>query len=246
MILTVLAAIVLVVALGLAYSARDDGPQAPTAVAELTSRATEPWPTIPPTRTPTRAAAPEPTHTPPPTSTATPTATKIPTPTATPTPTPRPVQVSDLGRILELNTVEFKASTVVDRQRSRWWGTDWVVVRAVGRVKVGIDLSENPASALQVRGNSLRLVLPHATVLSVELLPGESEIYEVKRRIIFSDYPGLELEAMEAARIAIGESARENEGILDLAEKSTVLELTGFFEQLGYTDVEIVFEGEGS
>ncbi len=237
--------IVVLVAVGLVYRFRGERPVAPAADPASTPQATEPWPTIPPTRTPRQAAAPDPTRTPLPTATALPTATQIPTPTWTPTPTPRPVQVSDVRRILELNMVEFRSTTVVDRQRSRWWGTDWVMIQAVGQVRVGIDLDQSLASTIETQGNNLRMVLPHARVLSVELLPGESEIYEVKRRIIFSEYPGLELEAMEAARIAIGEAAEENVGILDLAEKSAALELAGFFERLWYSDVEIVFQGDG-
>ena len=239
-ILTVVAAGVILLVLALLYDSLTPDPVEATAtpVRPTTAVAAAPWPAAPATFTPAPSSTPFPTRPPIPTAT--------PTPTLTPTPTPTlpPVNITDVRQMLELNVIEFEASTIIERERREWWGRDWVVLMAVGTVRIGFDLGQVEPSDLRVDGPRLTLVLPRATVTAVELRPDRSRIYDSSRRWFFSEYEGLEVEAMDAARVALREAGETNEGLLASAEKVAQASLSDFFEQLGYREVEVIFAGE--
>ncbi|MBN1660332.1 MAG: DUF4230 domain-containing protein [Anaerolineae bacterium] len=240
LLLTIVAAGLILLALGLLYDHLTPDPAAATTtpVRTATAGAAAPWPTHPATFTPAPSSTPLPTRPPIPTAT--------PTPTITPSPTPTlpPVNIADVREILELNVIEFEASTIVERERREWWGRDWVVLMAVGTVHIGFDLGQVEPPDLLVNGPHLTLILPRATVTAVELMPDRSRIYDSNRRWFFSEYEGLEVEAMEAARVALREAGQDNEGLLASAEKIAQATLSGFFEQLGYREVEVIFAGK--
>lgn len=183
-----------------------------------------------------------PTPTEPPTPTASPTATPTPTPTPTPLPPPK---WSALG---DLSSVEYTASTVVEMSRPRQgiggvlFGTDRIVLMAAGRIRAGVDLSKLKPSDVQINGRSIKLKLPRAQVLTVELLPEVSRVFDSRRSWLFSEYEGLELEAMNEARRKLRAEAERNAAMLEMAETMTRLQLAEFLRKAGFEQVEIEFE----
>jgi hypothetical protein len=206
---------------------------APTASRLLPTSTPIPSATATPTPTPTATPTPRPTHTP--------------TPTYTPTPTPLPpLYWEELGY---LTSMEYTTSTMVEKERTRpgigaVLGTDRILLLAVGRIQMGVDLTLIGDSDVDISGTSIRVVLPPVMVVSVELLPDKSTIYESDRSWLFSEYEGLEVEAMEQARQQLLEQAQYNQGMIDLAETLARLQLTEFLRSLGYQEVEILFEGD--
>jgi hypothetical protein len=204
-----------------------------TASPVVPSRTASPSVTATPTPTHTRTSTPRPTHTP--------------TPTYTPTPTPLPpLYWEELGY---LTSMEYTTSTMVEKERTRSGigavlGTDRILLLAVGRIQMGVDLTLIDDSDVELSGTSIRVVLPPVMVISVELLPDESTIYESDRSWLFSEYEGLEVEAMEQARQQLLEQAHYNQGMIELAETLARLQLTEFLRSLGYQEVEILFEGD--
>ncbi len=81
-------------------------------------------------------------------------------------------------------------------------------------------------------------------VISVDLLPEESRIYDSDRSWLFSEYEGLELAAMEQARQQLLDQAMHNEGMSEMAETLARLQLTEFLRSIGYQEIEIQFEGQ--
>ncbi len=202
---------------------------------KTTPEPTEPWPTIPATFTPSAPPALMPTRTAVPTS----------TPTRPPTATPIvPPSISQIRQILEVNFIQYKGTTIIERDIKKWWGRDWVVLIAVGRIRVGIDLAQGAPPDMQINGSSIKLVLPHAKVTSVELLPEECKVYDSKRNWLLSEYPGLEVEASGAAKAALEEAGQRETAILDAVETIARETLSDLFHRLGYTEVEIRFDGE--
>lgn len=205
----------------------------------LTASAVVPSRTARPSATATRTPTATPTNTPRPTHT--------PTPTRTPTPTPLPpLYWEELGY---LTSMEYTTSTMVEKERTRSGigavlGTDRILLMAVGRIQMGVDLTLINDSDVDISGASIRVVLPPVMVVSVELLPDESTIYASDRSWLFSEYEGLEVEAMEEARQQLLEQAQYNQGMIELAETLARLQLTEFLRSLGYQDVEILFEGD--
>jgi len=186
-----------------------------------------------------------PTHTPPPTFTLmvspTPRPTLGPTPTPSPSPTPTPIVVGwrELGH---LAVDEYKARTVVEVERKGFWGTDRILLEAVGNIQIGIDMTKVQGSNVQIDGTSVKVVLPHATVTSVELLPGESRVYDSQRRWVFSEYEGIEMEALARARAQLKDWAAAEEAMLGRSESLARFQLGEFLRHLGFENIEIAFE----
>jgi hypothetical protein len=204
----------------------------PDALVEVTEGTAEAWPSAPPTFTATPRSSPSATLPPPATA----------TPTPTPTPLPPPVW-EELGH---LTSIRFTTTTVVERERerqglSRLIGTDRVLLMAVGQVHAGVDLSEIRPEDVEIDGTKVRVAVPHATVSSVELLPGETRIYDSERSWILSDYEGLETEALEQARRQLRQEAENSQGMMALADRVARLQLADLLYKLGFTEVDIVF-----
>ncbi len=194
------------------------------------------------TASPTVTVTPSPTRTPTPTFTPSPTLTPSPTNTPTPTPLP-PLYWEELGY---LASVEYTASTVVEKERAKpglgaLLGTDHILLTAVGRIQMGVDLGQIDESDVEIDRASIKVLLPRAIVISVELLPDESHIYESDKSWLFSEYEGLEIEAMEQARQQLLDQAHNNQGMAELAETLARLQLTEFLRGVGYEEIEILF-----
>jgi hypothetical protein len=189
-----------------------------------------------------------PTPTEPPTPTAPPTATPTPEPTPTPTPTPTPLPPPKWNALSDLSTLEYTASTVVELSRTRQGiggvllGADRVVLMAVGRIRAGVDLSRIKSSDVQINGRSIKIKVPRAQVLTVELLPEASRVFDSQRSWLFSEYEGLELAAMDEARRKLRAEAERNAAMLEITETLTRLQLAEFLRQAGFEQVEIEFE----
>ena len=190
----------------------------------------------PPTSTPIPSPTPSPQPTP----------TAIPTPTPTPSPTPLPPpRWRELG---DLSSVEYTATTVVERVRARpgisglLLGDDRVTMLVVGKIRAGVDLSGLRPSDVQTNDRRIRVRLPRARVLSVELLPEASRIFDSRRSWLFSEYEGLEVEAMDEARRRLREEATQNAEMLGIAETLARLQLTEFLRKAGFQEIEITFQ----
>ncbi len=187
-----------------------------------------------PTSTPTPTPSPQPT----------PTATPIPTPTPSPTPLPPP-RWRELG---DLSSVEYTATTIVERVRARpgisglLLGDDRVTMLVVGKIRAGVDLSAIRTSDVQIDNQRIQVSLPRARVLSVELLPEASRIFDSRRSWLFSEYEGLEVEAMDEARRRLREEAAQNAEMLGIAETLARLQLTEFLRKAGFQEIEITFQ----
>ena len=120
-------------------------------------------------------------------------------------------------------------------------GSDRVLLMAVGRVFVGTDLSEVLDPDAEIEGTSLRAVLPHAKILSVELLPEESRVFDSNQSWLFSQYEGIEVEALKEARIQLVQWVEDSPSMLELAEKVATLQLSQFLRKAGFEDVEITY-----
>ncbi len=198
----------------------------------------------PPTHTPI-PASPSPTALPTEIPSPTPTSTATPLPTPTPTPTPIPMPV--WRNIGELAMVEYTLATEAEAKVEREgllqiFGTDKVILYAVGRIKVGVDLTRLDARNIQPNGAAITLTLPAVSVLSVEMLPEESRIRVSERSWIYSEYEGLELEALARARQQLADLVANNPSMMSLAQELAELRLTEHLRSLGFSQIKISFE----
>lgn len=187
----------------------------------------------------------QPTYTPWATYTPFPTATPLPMPTMTPTPTPvPPPKWSELGK---LASIEYTAQTVVERERNRpgvggvLLGKDRIVLLAAGRVLMGIDLDKILPTDVQMSGDAITVTLPAIELLAVELLPEQSRIFDSQKSWLFSEYQGLELEAMDEARRKLRDEASRNIQMRRIAESQARLQVMEFLRKAGFRNVTVQF-----
>jgi hypothetical protein len=121
-------------------------------------------------------------------------------------------------------------------------GADRILLMAVGEVQISVDLSQVDDQDVHIEGGTLKAVLPHAAVTSVELVPGETVIYDSKRKWLFSEYEGIEIRALDQARKQLREETERNRGMLRVAEELARYQLAEFFHQAGFKEVEITFK----
>jgi hypothetical protein len=147
-----------------------------------------------------------------------------------------------------LTTVEFTINSVVETERRTsvaWLGemvTDRLLMRAVGKVQVGIDLAQ--VREVEIDGSRIQFVAPQPVVTSVELLPEESRIYDQEQIVFLSQAAGMETEALEKARQQLRREVAENESMMKLAQQFARLQLTEFLRKAGFTEVEVSFAVE--
>ena len=183
-----------------------------------------------------------------PTRTPLPTATPAPTATPLPTATPTPLPVPDWRATGKLTSIEYINTIVIERARPKTGigvvipGQDRIVLQVVGNIHAGIDLNKIKPENVRINGKSIRLTLPHAEIISVELMPESSRVYESNQTLIFSDYQGLEIEAMTEARQKLQDNSAHNQKMLEMAETLARLQLTELLRSLGYEQIDIVFE----
>lgn len=147
----------------------------------------------------------------------------------------------------ELAMVEYTLATEAEAKVERegllqLFGTDKVILYAVGRVKVGLDLTGLDARNIQRDGTAITLTLPAVSVLSVEMLPEESRIRVSERSWIYSEYEGLEIAALARARQQLADMVTNNPSMMSLAQELAELRLREHLRDLGFTDVRIRFD----
>lgn len=164
-------------------------------------------------------------------------------------PTPIPLPAPQWRDMSHLTVVELLMSSIVNVDRRSTVAllgeviTDQLLLKATGKIQLGIDLSQ--VHDVEIDGGTIRFKAPKPEVVSVELLPEKSQIYDRRQVLFLSNYTGLETEALEVARQQLRSDVIENSAMLALAEEYGRLKLAEFLRNVGYTDVEVTFV-EGS
>jgi len=160
--------------------------------------------------------------------------------------------VLDVTELGYLTSVQYKMQTVIADNRSdeNWWsrvfGNDRVLMLAVGNVQAGIDMRAISPGDVHISGDHITLVIPHATINSVELLPNESQVIDSQQKWAFSEYTGLETETLDAARQQLQLWAENEASVLPVAERLAKLQLTEFLQTVGFRTVTITFKEGGN
>jgi len=168
----------------------------------------------------------------------TPTSTPVPTPTPTPTPTIPP----PWGAFHQLGVSYWRAKTIVTTEIDYGLpGRCRLLIEAIADVQVGVDLSQVKPEDVRIDGSTVKITLPRAKILSIDLKPELVSVYE-------SDYPlaarcdGLELQALSQARPQLWEETLSNPNSLAMAERLVTEQLTEFLGFLGFSQIVITFE----
>jgi hypothetical protein len=156
-------------------------------------------------------------------------------------------RLSVLSRTAELGTVEYTVRKAVRaRDEGDWFkiGNRRILFSCTAYIKAGINLERLPLDKIVVdeTTRSVSLVLPHATVLSINLPPEEI-------RLEYEDVTGFRQKFSDQERQAL---LRQGErdivrdipslGILAEAEENALEFFRPMLEQMGFENVQISFE----
>lgn len=162
-----------------------------------------------------------------------------------------------------LTTIEYNASSIVMQERTAdfeeflrtvpWVGdtflpalgkdvvTDRMVVKAVGKVRLGVEMAQT--ADVQIISGTIRFSLPQPQVVDVEILPEQSQIFEQQHFWLLSQYAGMENAALAQARTQLQSEVTANAEMLRLTASMARLKLTNFLRKAGFTTIEITFRG---
>ena len=156
-------------------------------------------------------------------------------------------RLSTLSRSAELGTVEYTVRKAVRaRDEGEWFkiGNRRILFSCTARIKAGINLERVPLEKLVVDEStrSISLVLPHATVLSIDLPPEQI-------RLEYEDITGFRQHFSDQERQALlrqGEREIVRDlpklGILAEAEANAEEFFRPMLEQMGFDNIQIRFE----
>ena len=118
---------------------------------------------------------------------------------------------------------------------------------AYGSVDGVVDFSGLTEDAIQVDGDHVTVTLPPPTATNVRVDPDESHVTDVDRGVLdrfadlFTDDAVNEDELYGIAEDRLVDAAAETD-LLAQAQENTEQFLTALLKQLGYTEVDVVFE----
>lgn len=213
------------------------------AIAMLALFLIKPSPPWPP---PTSIASPTPPPTFTPLAPPSPTATRGPTATPTLTPSPTPIPLPTWTAVAHLTTFEYSDSVIIEeRGKATIWGTDYLLLEVVGKVRVGVDMTQIEDEDVIVDGTRVQLVLPPVSVASVELFPDQTRVYVEKEGPFSSNLNDLQLQALQRAKTELEKQIMGSQSWVSLIEDLTRLQLERFLLQLGFEEVQVVFRVPG-
>jgi hypothetical protein len=156
--------------------------------------------------------------------------------------------VLQLKELNELATVEYTVTKIIKASDDQTWykiGDRKILMSCQAGIKAGIDLSKLKAENIAIDGDQISLVLPNATILSLNIQPENIRTEYQEVGILRSDFTAAERnQLMSQGETQIRNSA-EATGILRTAESNASLFIGQFLRQLGYKKVDIKFGNNG-
>jgi len=160
-----------------------------------------------------------------------------PTPTIIPDPITIIHEVQSLARLETIQyTVEKVITAEAGQEISAFLFGDRLIFVAHGSVIAGVDLAKMSSNDLELKDNSLYVLLPDPEIFVATLNNEKSYVYDRKTGLLAQGNADLETKARQAAEAEILKAAL-NDGILKLARQNAESYLTRLFYTLGYKDV---------
>lgn len=146
-------------------------------------------------------------------------------------------QVQTLSQLV---TVKYVLEKVVDVRDTKWYpgGENKVLLIAHGVVKAGINMTNIQPSDIQISDKKITLTLPHPVITDVYLDDHHTQVLERTTGLLRAFDKDLEQNARQQAVDELRLLAIDSE-ILKDAQSRAKAQLTAFFLQTGFTEVEI-------
>jgi len=154
-----------------------------------------------------------------------------------------PAVVDKIRQLARFETVEYSLDKIVEGDRQSpylpdFLGGDKLLLVAHGEVIAGIDLAQLKNSDAVVSGDSVRVRLPAAQILSTRLDNARTRVYSRSTGLLVAADPNLESQARQTAEQQITQAALDD-GILDKAQQNARSSVTALLYGLGFRSVEV-------
>ncbi len=152
--------------------------------------------------------------------------------------------VLQLKELSELATVEYTITKIIKASDDQTWykiGDRKILMSCQAVVKAGIDLSKLKAEDITINEDEISVVLPKATIFSLNIRPEDIRTEYQEVGILRSDFTAAERNQMMSQGETQIRSSIESTGILQTAESNASLFIGQFLRQLGYKKVDIRF-----
>jgi hypothetical protein len=154
-----------------------------------------------------------------------------------------PSVVMKIRQLNRLETVNYSIDKIVEGEReSILWPSflagDKIILVAHGEVIAGVDLSRLQAADVSVTGDSVRVRLPKAEVLTTRIDNQATRVYSRTTGLLVGADPNLESEVRGQAEQQISQAAID-EGILDKARQNARTSVGALLSALGFQTVDV-------
>lgn len=147
--------------------------------------------------------------------------------------------ITQIQGLSQLVTVKYVLEKVVVLEDVKIYGENRVILVAHGVVKAGVDLSRLTPGDVSTEGLRIRVRLPMAAITDVYLDESQTQVLEHSTGLLRRFDKDLQQSARREGMEAIRRNARYT-GIVDDANERAREQLTVFFRQLGFENVEFV------
>lgn len=154
-----------------------------------------------------------------------------------------PTVVEKVRQLSRLETVEYTLDKIVEGDKNNPYLPDFLtgdklLLIAHGEVIAGVDLSQLKEGDVQVNGDSVRVRLPAAKVLTTRIDNGKTRVYSRITGLLVAADPELESKARQLAEQQITQAALDD-GILQKAELNARSSVTSLLYGLGFHKVDV-------
>jgi Protein of unknown function (DUF4230) len=154
-------------------------------------------------------------------------------------------EILALRELSELATAEYTVTKIVRANDDKTWykiGERKILISCEASIKAGIDLSKLSDEAISVSGKKIKIQLPHAQLISLNL-PPEKMTVEYETTTLFRDkFSTADRDALLAQAESQIRSSIDSLGILQTAETNASLFISNFLRKSGYETIEIRYD----
>ena len=154
-----------------------------------------------------------------------------------------PTVVEKIRQLSRLETVEYSLDKIVEGARQSAYLPDFLVgdkllLVAHGEVIAGIDLGQFKAGDVLVNGDTVRVRLPAAQILTTRIDNGRTRVYSRTTGLLVPTDPNLESAVRQIAEQQIAQAALDY-GILEKARQNARPSVTALLYGLGFRTVDV-------
>lgn len=150
--------------------------------------------------------------------------------------------VRSIQELQRLETVRYTIDQVVTEEHEGMlpqpWAGEKILLIAHGEVIAGVDLGQLSGNAVTVSGNSVRVRLPDARILTTRVDNQKTRVYSRDTGLFSAPDPQLETRVRQQAESQLTQAALRD-GILLTARDNARHTLSALLHSLGFTQVTV-------